>query len=78
MNNREFVDLKTSEINNVNCIEFSPDDQAMFVGLDSGEIAIYKKVLEKNSQTSYSRELRIKDVNLTNVSIADIKIMENK
>ena len=78
MNNREFVDLKTSEMNNVNCIEFSPDDQAMFVGLDSGEIAIYKKVLEKNSQTSYSRELRIKDVNLTNVSIVDIKLMENK
>lgn len=78
MNNREFVDLKTSELSVVNCIEFSSDDQTMIVGHDSGEITIYKRVLEKQSQTSFQREFRIKDINLTNVSIADIKLMNNR
>ena len=53
MINREFIELKTSEISIANCIEFSSDDQTMFIGHDSGEITIYKRVLEKQFQTSF-------------------------
>ena len=69
--------LITCEAQRVTAIEFFDEQKLMLTGLDSGEIAIYKRYTYPDRRSSYIRVLRIKKLTKRKIYLKTIKVLSN-